>query len=56
MDIKMQKNTSIHCDVTNCKYNVGSERFCSLDSISVAAHEDNPTVPECVDCKSFMTK
>jgi hypothetical protein len=52
----MQKNPSIHCDVTNCKYNIDSERFCSLDSIRIGTHEANPTVPECTDCMSFIKK
>ena len=54
--ITMPKNPSIHCDVTNCKYNMDSDRFCTLDSIKVGTHEANPTVPECTDCMSFIKK
>ena len=49
----MHKNSSIKCSVHECKYNMGTENYCSLDVISVGTHEPNPTVPECTDCKSF---
>lgn len=52
----MAKNSSIHCDVTSCKYNMDSEHYCTLDSIRVGTHEQNPTVPECTDCMSFECK
>ena len=52
----MTKNNSIQCDVTNCKYNLGSEHYCTLNTIKVGTHESNPTVPECTDCMSFAQK
>lgn len=52
----MSKNSSIHCDVTSCKHNMDSEHYCTLDSIRVGTHEQNPTVPECTDCMSFECK
>ncbi len=50
------KNSSIKCTVQACKYNMGTENYCSLDSISVGTHEANPTKPECVDCNSFVKR
>lgn len=50
------KNSSIRCTVQACKYNVGTENYCSLDTISVGTHESNPTVPECTDCNSFVKR
>jgi len=50
------KNSSIKCTVDECKYHCGSEQYCTLDCISVGAHESNPQVCECVDCKSFAKK
>ena len=46
-------NYSIHCTVKDCKYHKGDENYCSLDTINVSAHEQNPTKVECVDCRSF---
>ena len=50
------KNSSIRCTVQACKYNMGTENYCSLDTISIGTHEANPTVPECTDCNSFVKK
>ena len=52
----MHKNSSIKCSVHECKYNMGTENYCSLDVISVGTHEPNPTVPECTDCNSFVKR
>lgn len=49
-------NKSIHCTVSQCKYNNTQEHYCSLDSIKVGTHEPNPTVPKCTDCESFAVK
>lgn len=49
----MMKNSNIHCTVKKCKYNMGTENYCSLSEITVGTHESNPTSCECVDCKSF---
>lgn len=49
----MMKNSNIHCTVQKCKYNMGTENYCSLSEITVGTHESNPTTCECVDCKSF---
>ena len=50
------KNPAIKCNVTNCKYNMDTEHYCTLDSIQVGTHEANPTVPECTDCMSVVKK
>ena len=55
MDCK-KKNDNIRCTVSQCRHNLVTEDFCSLDCISVGPHEDNPTVPECTDCNSFMKR
>lgn len=52
----MKKNECIHCDVTSCKHNAQSEKYCTLESISVGTHESNPTVCECTDCRSFSVR
>ncbi|MBR6580686.1 MAG: DUF1540 domain-containing protein [Ruminococcus sp.] len=52
----MQKNDSIKCTVSQCKYNMVTENYCSLGCISVGTHESNPTVPECTDCNSFVKR
>ena len=49
-------NNSIECTVTECKYHCDTANYCSLNTIKVGTHEANPTVPECVDCQSFMKK
>ena len=50
------KNSGIRCTVQACKYNMGTENYCSLDTISIGTHEANPTVPECTDCNSFVKR
>ncbi|MCQ2469827.1 MAG: DUF1540 domain-containing protein [Ruminococcus sp.] len=55
MDCK-KKNCNIRCTVSQCQHNLVTEDFCSLDCISVGTHEDNPTVPECTDCNSFIKR
>lgn len=55
MDNK-QKNNCIRCSVSQCQHNMVTEDYCCLDSISVGTHEDNPTVPECTDCNSFVKR
>ena len=48
-----KKNPNIRCTVDQCRHNLCSEHFCTLDCVSIGTHESNPTVPECVDCNSF---
>lgn len=49
-------NSSIGCTVKECKYHAQSKEYCTLNQILVGTHEENPTVPECTDCKSFEAK
>lgn len=46
-------NYSIKCSVSNCKHHCGAQQYCSLDSIMVGTHEQNPTMVPCTDCQSF---
>lgn len=50
------KNASIQCTVSQCRYNLVTEDYCGLDCIHVGTHEADPTVPECVDCNSFVKR
>lgn len=47
------KNPSIGCTVTNCKYHNDYENYCALQKIQVGTHESNPDRVECTDCQSF---
>ena len=47
------KNPNIHCTVDQCRYNLCSENYCTLDVVNIGTHESNPSVKECVDCNSF---
>lgn len=51
-----RKNPCIKCTVSQCKHNMVSENYCVLDSIRIGSHEQNPTVPECTDCESFVKR
>ena len=53
---EMKKNTNIKCTVSQCKNNLVTEDYCCLDCIHVGTHETDPTVPECVDCNSFVKR
>lgn len=52
----MNKNNSIKCTVTQCKYNDVSEKYCTLNAIEVGSHKANPKKVECTDCNSFELK
>ena len=49
-------NKSIECTVQQCAYHCDAENYCSLDRILVGTHEQNPTMDQCTDCKSFRKK
>ena len=49
-------NKSIQCTVTNCKHHCNSVNYCSLNTIQVGTHENNPTQDQCTDCQSFVMK
>ena len=46
----------IKCTVQQCTYNDCNQQYCTLDSITVGTHENNPTEMQCTDCKSFKAK
>ena len=52
----MDKNSSIKCSVTQCKFNNTGEKYCTLNEIMVGTHEPNPSMPQCTDCESFQVK
>lgn len=56
MTTNQSPNLCIGCTVKQCKNHFQQQDYCSLDKISVATHEPNPTVDACVDCKSFIKK
>ena len=49
-------NKSIECTVQQCAHHCQAENYCSLDKILVGTHEQNPTMDQCTDCKSFRKK
>ena len=49
-------NKSIECTVQQCAHHCAGENYCSLDKILVGTHEQNPTMDQCTDCKSFRKK
>jgi hypothetical protein len=51
-----KKNDHIKCSVSQCQHNMVTENYCGLNCISVGTHEDDPTVPECTDCNSFVKR
>ena len=50
------KNECIRCTINYCAYNNEQACRCTLDSIQIGTHEQNPTKKECVDCESFKNK
>ncbi len=49
-------NQTIKCTVEQCTYNDCNAKYCTLDSITVGTHEQNPTDQQCTDCKSFKMR
>ena len=49
----LDKNPSIKCNVSSCKFNNKNKHYCKLETIKVGTHEKNPTQVECTDCQSF---
>ena len=52
----MSANKCIECMVRSCAHHCQEINYCSLDSILVGTHEENPTVDQCTDCMSFRKK
>ncbi len=51
-----KKNEHVKCTVSQCRHNLVTDPYCSLDCISVGTHEPDPEVPECTDCNSFVKR
>ena len=49
-------NHCIECTVQQCAYHCSGENYWTLDRILVGTHEQNPTMTECTDCKSFKLR
>ncbi len=49
-------NKSISCSVTQCANHAEKENYCALEQVVIGTHEANPTMDECVDCRSFRAK
>ncbi|MCL2087615.1 MAG: DUF1540 domain-containing protein [Oscillospiraceae bacterium] len=54
--MKQFANKSIGCTINNCINHCQERDYCSLKEIHIGAHESNPTLDECTDCKSFQRK
>lgn len=49
----MEKNKSIGCIVSECKYHAQEQNYCTLDQIQVVKHEGHADTKQCTDCGSF---
>ena len=49
-------NKCIECTVSSCAHHCCDSNYCSLDSILVGTHENDPTMDQCTDCQSFAMK
>lgn len=49
-------NESIQCTVQQCKHHNETQEYCSLERIMVGTHENNPSIDQCTDCRSFAPK
>ena len=49
-------NKCIECSVSSCGHHCDTENYCSLDRIRGGTHETNPSMEQCNDCLSFVTK
>ena len=38
----LDKNPSIKCNVSSCKFNNKNKHYCKLETIKVGTHEKNP--------------
>ncbi len=51
---KNNENKSIECTVRGCANHSECGEYCALNKIKVTTHEQNPTMPQCTDCSSFV--
>ena len=49
----LEKNPSIKCNVSSCKFNNKNKHYCKLERSARLSHEKNPIQVECTDCQSF---
>ncbi len=49
----MQKNSSIGCIVTECRFHSKNQDYCTLDKIEVVKHSQRADSKEHTDCGSF---
>lgn len=54
--ILTNKNKSIGCNVSECKYHAKDENYCSLDHIDVTHHNHPAKTIEETDCGSFESQ
>lgn len=52
----MEINSSIECDVEECKFNDVATEHCTLNKIKVEKSEAKATTIESTDCGSFVVK
>lgn len=52
----MEINSSIECEVDECKYHDGTTEHCTLNKIKVEKNEARATTVESTDCGSFVVK
>ena len=49
----MEKNSSIGCVVSECKFHSKNQNYCTLDKIEVVKHSQRADSVEHTDCGSF---
>ncbi|EOS58210.1 MULTISPECIES: DUF1540 domain-containing protein [unclassified Anaerotruncus] len=49
-------NHSVECTVSQCKNHCATSDYCSLNCVRIGTHENNPSMDQCTDCKSFVRK
>ena len=54
--MKMEKNLSIGCVVSECKYHAQSSDYCTLEKIQVGKNDSFSSKKEDTDCNSFERK
>ncbi|SFD14333.1 DUF1540 domain-containing protein [Clostridium uliginosum] len=51
----MDHNSSIGCNVSECKFHCKSDDYCTLNKIQVVKHTTTANSTESTDCGSFQT-
>lgn len=50
----MEHNSSIGCNVAECKFHCKSDDYCTLSKIQVVKHSASANSADCTDCASFQ--